>query len=167
MDLTGLRWTKNVKHQGDDKYWAYDNINSENGFFLHWKTEYKPNACKPNEGELIILRQRAKVTHIVKLLNNTLYDYRSGAEFDMGRLVRVVWMTKDWDNSPENKEVFGCSIEFPRFGKVIALENIREFKDHWDSNGGILGFQKSEDVQEVLNRKGKWQLLPLELNRCE
>ncbi|MEH2196778.1 hypothetical protein [Nostoc sp.] len=93
MDLTQLKWTKNVNHQGDDKYWAYQNIDPDlNIFRLNWKTEQAENARKPEEGELILLRQRAKVTHIVKLLNNTLYEEPTDGEFGISRLVQVLWI---------------------------------------------------------------------------
>ncbi|MBW4638655.1 MAG: hypothetical protein KME05_10535 [Gloeocapsa sp. UFS-A4-WI-NPMV-4B04] len=161
MDLAGLKWTKNVKP--NDKDWAYDNIDSDLRIFrLHWRDSYKENAYKPKEGELIILRQYAKVTHIVKLLNNTLYSEGSKPDFNICRLVQVVWMTKDWDNPPANKKVFDCPIHFPPDGKVIELENIQDFKQQWDNQGGLSAFQKR--VQEVFKSEHEWQPILIELD---
>ncbi|MEH2009399.1 hypothetical protein [Nostoc sp.] len=97
MDLTQLKWTKNVNHQGDDKYWAYQNVGPVSNIFqLNWKTEQAKNALKPEESELILLRQRTKVTHIVKLLDNILYKELPEGEFSISRLVQVVWIADYW-----------------------------------------------------------------------
>lgn len=73
MDLTKLKWTKNVNN--NDGGWAYQNIDLNSKIFsLHWKKKQEENAQKAEEGDLVILRQKTKVTHIVELLNNTLYQ---------------------------------------------------------------------------------------------
>jgi hypothetical protein len=96
----------------------------------------------------MILRQYAKVTHIVKMLNNQLYcDKNTEEEFNICRLVQVIWMTDDWENSPHNDKVFDSHINFPPFGKAIKLENIKKFKTRWNTAG--LEFQ--QHVQKVLN----------------
>ncbi len=41
MDLTGLKWCKNVKnHQGTDKDWAYNTESTSSIFHLNWKSIY-------------------------------------------------------------------------------------------------------------------------------
>jgi hypothetical protein len=156
MDLNGLIWTKNVKPLNSEN-WAYQNIPTSTIhpdlkiFALHWrnlKNHDEINAKTPQEGELMILRQRSKVTHIVQMLNKQLYpDKNAGDEFNIYRLVQVVWMTDNWDNPPENDKVFGCSIHFPPFGKAIKLEKIRVFQERWNTEG--LTFQ--QHVQKELN----------------
>ncbi|WP_298916866.1 hypothetical protein [uncultured Nostoc sp.] len=141
MDLTKLKWTKNVNHQGDDKYWAYQNIDPDlNTFRLNWKTEQAKNALKPQESELILLRQRTKVTHIVKLLNNTLHKEPPDGEFSISRLVEVVWIADYWSVPPEQKMMFGYDVHF-QGGKVMKLET-PTFNEHWGSRGGLVEFQK-------------------------
>ncbi|BDI15589.1 hypothetical protein ANSO36C_13910 [Nostoc cf. commune SO-36] len=138
MDLTQLKWTKNVNHQGDDKYWAYQNVGPVlNTFRLNWKTEQAENARKPEESELILLRQRTKVTHIVKLLNNTLY--KEPGEFGISRLVQVVWIADYWSVPPEQDMVFGYHVHLDG-GKVMKLET-PTFNEHWGSRGGLVEFQ--------------------------
>ncbi|NDJ25421.1 hypothetical protein GS682_28040 [Nostoc sp. B(2019)] len=156
MDLTGLKWCKNVNHQGTDKYWAYNDNFTSRMFLLNWRSVYKENAHKPKEGELILLRQHAKITHIVKLLNHVIYADGSDSEFNIGRLVQVVWITNNWDNLPSNEDIFGCPVIFPPNGKVISLENKEDFEQHWHiSKNGWLEFQNH--VQEKLNRfDGNW-----------
>ncbi|QLE39998.1 hypothetical protein FD723_05660 [Nostoc sp. C052] len=140
MNLTELKWTKNVNHQGDDKDWAYQNIDPDlNIFQLNWKTEQAKNALKPEKGELILLRQRAKVTHIVKLLNKTLYEEPADGEFSISRRVQVVWIADFSSVPPQQDMVFGYHVHL-QGGKVIRLET-PTLNKHWISRGGLVGFQ--------------------------
>ena len=140
MDLTELKWTKNVNHQGDDKYWAYQNVDPVlNTFKLNWKIEQAENARKPEESELILLRQRTKVTHIVKLLNKTLYNEPSDGEFNISRLVQVIWIADCSSEPPEQNIVFGYHVHL-QGGKVMRLET-PTFNKHWGSQGGLVEFQ--------------------------
>jgi hypothetical protein len=153
MNLTELKWTKNVNHQGDDKYWAYQNIDQNlNIFRLNWKTEQAKNARRPQESELILLRQRTKITHIVKLLNNTLYQDPDDGKFSISRLVEVVWIADDWSVAPEQDMVFGYHVHL-HGGKVMKLET-PTFNEHWGSQGGLVGFQ-NHVASEYINLKSK------------
>ncbi|BAY14677.1 hypothetical protein NIES21_04350 [Anabaenopsis circularis NIES-21] len=125
---------------------------------MHWKKGGEANAEKPEEGDLLIVRQHAHVTHVVQFFNDTVYDDDSGYEFSIGRLVQIIWKANDLKNLPHNKEIFGCSITFPPNGKAHYLENISDFNKHWNKYGGLPGFQNY--VTDVLNNKGEW-LKPL------
>ncbi len=150
MDLTELKWTKNVNHQGDDKYWAYQNLDPDlNIFRLNWKAKQAKNALKPEESELILLRQRTKVTHIVKLLNNTLY--KEPGEFGISRLVQVVWIADYWSVPPEQDMVFGYHVHLDG-GKVMKLET-PTFNELWGSRGGLVEFQNHVLKALKLERK--------------
>lgn len=165
MNLTRLKWTKNVNHQSDDKFWAYQDINSDLGVFcLHWKNEQKENAFRPKEGELILLRQRAKVTHIVKLLNNTLYSDCTGTEFNVCRLVQAIWMANFWNIPPAQDKVFGYSVHLEG-GRVMELETLPTFQENWNNRGGLEKFQKH--VLKELNLQGKKQSSLLEIDEDE
>lgn len=154
MDLNGLIWTKNVRPL-DGERWAYESIPTIypdlNIFALHWRNlDHKDeiNASKPQEGELIILRQHGKVTHIVQMLNKKVYvDQKAGNEFNIYRIVKVVWMADNWDIPPDAKEVFGCDINFPPNGKVIQLDHLQEFQKRWNTQE--ITFE--QHVQKVLN----------------
>ncbi len=119
MDLTGLKWTKNVRQQYGEG-WGYQNIPYINEslypglriFGLSWKDGQEKNANKPKEGELVILRQKSSVTHIVKLLNNDLYDDCSFHDFKSYRLVRVIWMADCWNSPPKVEKFFDCDIKY-------------------------------------------------------
>ncbi|MEH2083959.1 MAG: hypothetical protein V7K89_29525 [Nostoc sp.] len=154
MNLDRLIWTKNITPI-DGEIWAYKNIDTIYPdlkiFALHWrnlKGKDENNARYPLEAELMILRQHRKVTHIVQMLNDQLYrDTNAEDEFNIYRIVQVVWMTDNWEHPPENDKVFDCSIHFPRFGKAIKLENIQKLQKRWGKEG--LAFQ--QHVQSVLN----------------
>jgi hypothetical protein len=153
MELNQLKWTKNVKPQKSEN-WAYpaEEIHPELRIFpLYWKnSEHRDekNACDPQEGELILLRQWGKVTHIVELVNNRLYFNKlAGDEFNIYRLVQVIGIVTNWDKAPNNSEVFDCDINFPTNGKVIELKKIQDFKNRW-SKEGLEKFQ--EHIQKKL-----------------
>ncbi|MDF5721818.1 MAG: hypothetical protein PUP91_15325 [Rhizonema sp. PD37] len=130
-------------------------------FLLQWKNPAGDNIRLPKEDELIVIRQHAHVTHIVKLFNNTLYDDSSGSEFNLGRLIQVVWIANDFKNLPNYQEVFSCPIVFPPDGKVHLLENNSYFKEYWDKHGGFLEFQ--DYVKGVLDKYGEFKELLVEL----
>lgn len=177
MDLTGLKWSKNVNHLDDDKVWAYDDYKvdySSRIFILNWKNDFERNACNPKKGELIILRQHAHITHIVKVFNNTLYDYGDGSNFSIFRLVQVVWMANNLDNLPlnkiesfpSNKEIFGCDVVFPRNGSVTNVKEKQELKEHWENQGGWQEFENH--VRYTLDKfSGQWHKPLIERCQCE
>lgn len=56
MNLTQLKWTKNINQE--DGKWAYSYQDIDNNlkiFNLHWKSNSRENARKPQEQDLIIL----------------------------------------------------------------------------------------------------------------
>ena len=79
MNISKLKWIKNVKHQDNHQYWAYlpetMQIVEAKIFCLNLRDiKQKSNAQKPSKGDLMILLQRAKVTHIVEFLDDEVYD---------------------------------------------------------------------------------------------
>ena len=70
MDLTNLKWTKNITHP-DNELWAYSDYERGHLFKLNWKKN-KINANKPQKDDLILLRQRGYVTHLVKVLDYSI-----------------------------------------------------------------------------------------------
>jgi hypothetical protein len=159
MNLSQLKWTKNVKPQRSQN-WAYttEEIHLELKIFaLYWRNWEKRdvmNAGTPQEGELILLRQHGKVTHIVELVNNRVYfNQRAGDEFNIYRLVQVLGITNNWDKAPDNSKVFDCDINFPMNGKVIKLENIQNLQKHW-GEGGLGKLQ--EHIEKNLQSTFTW-----------
>ena len=145
MDLTKLKWTKNVNHPEKEWAYSYEDIDFKSKvFYLHWTKDSKSNAEIPKEEDLIIIRQRTYVTHIVQVLNNTVY---SESENLPNRLVKAVWMAEFWNEPPEEESIFGYTLKFPA-GKVLDLRKSPKFNEHWNNRGGLLAFQKQ--VQQKL-----------------
>lgn len=155
LDLSKLKWTKNIKP--DEKYadWAYQPKRRtpiamelpEAGIFgLTWKNIYEENASKPEQGDLIILHQRAKVTHIAEFLDNKLYKNTSEPDWGIYRVVQAVWippLDKDWYTLPHQDELFGFDV-FIMDGLAHNLDTpgmMSKFHEHWSSKGGLKAFQ--------------------------
>jgi len=150
MNLQRLFWTKNIVHQGEEK-WAYEQFRFRDEFHLNWKNN-KVNANKPELGDLILLRQKGYVTHLIKVLDNELeYESRRG-DFSIYRLVEVLWVI-DWDTLPvSNKaeQIFNYPVRY-RSGNVMNLTELPTFQKYWDKNGGLSAFQRQ--VREILDLK--------------
>ncbi|MCF2970913.1 hypothetical protein L1047_06860 [Synechococcus sp. Nb3U1] len=66
MNLQNLKWTKNVKPKNGEP-WAYQAFKVGNLFKLAWKDD-EGNANKPQQGDLVLIRQGGYVTHLVEIL---------------------------------------------------------------------------------------------------
>ena len=147
MDLSQLKWLKNVTHPTKG-CWAYKindmQIPEARIFRLDWiSQDDKANAQKPHKGELIALVQRAKVTHIVEVLDDVVYENKQDI-WNIYRVVKVVWMPTanwDWNNLKKNEEIFGTK-HLPPSGSVYELENMSWFRTNWENLGGLQGFQQ-------------------------
>jgi hypothetical protein len=155
VDLSRLKWTKNIRP--DEKYadWAYE---PERGlqlamelpevklFCLTWKNIYEENASKPQQRDLILLHQYAKVTHIAEFLDNNLYNNTSEPEWGIYRVVQAVWTPPtgvDWATLPHQDLLFGFHV-FIMDGLAHNLDapsEMSKFHEHWSSKGGLSAFQ--------------------------
>ena len=142
MDLQRLRWTKNVKR--DDGAWAYSDFKIGDLFKLAWKDD-EANASKPQKDDLILLRQKGYVTHLVKVLDYKAEREAWEGDYTIYRIVEILW-TIDCDRPPSSAkadEVFGYSEVLKyQSGDVMELETLRTFKQRWDNNGGLGAFQE-------------------------
>lgn len=154
MDLSRLKWTKNIKpYHG----WAYKpergkevripmELPEAKIFGLTWKNIYEENASKPEQGDLILLHQHAKVTHIAEFLDNKLYQNPSEPEWGIYRVVQAVWIPplgKDWATLPHHDVMFGFDV-FIMDGLAHNLDapgKMAKFHEHWSSKGGLEAFQ--------------------------
>jgi hypothetical protein len=148
VDLQCLFWTKNIVPQGKEK-WAYKQVDFGDNFRLSWKSN-EVNANKPELGDLILLRQKGYVTHLVKVLDNELKYESWKGDFSIYRLVEVLWVT-DWDvlsDSNRAELIFSYPVRY-RSGNAMDLRTLPTFQKYWDGNGGLSSFQKQ--VREMLD----------------
>ncbi len=143
-DSSKLLYIKNVR---DSSGWAYalkhiqrldDSVESL-VFELFWSPTGK-GAKSASKGDLMILNQQAKVTHVVEMLDDEVRKNESG----YFRWVRVVWMPQeeDWYQLPHQREILGFepprigggtaySFASPSFGKFhAAWSSLQDFQQH-------------------------------------
>lgn len=145
MDISCLKWTKNVKR--NDEKWAYPHQEiKDNHFNLHWSPDSEFNANKAQEKDLIILRQKARVTHLVEVVSQQA-EKDNNAEGWFYRCVKVIWIANVWSEPPHQAEVFGCQLDL-QGGNIMELKNIQALNNRWnlESNG-------IKDFYQHINRK--------------
>ena len=139
-DSSKLLFIKNVRDPSGE--WAYTlNRIQEIGaviesrvFELFWLSSSK-GARSASKGDLMVLNQRAKVTHVVEMLDDEVRETSAGSF----RWVRIVWMPEqeDWSLLPHQREILGFepptigggatySFASPNFGKFHAAWNSLE-----------------------------------------
>ena len=152
IDLSRLKWTKNVNNP-DVWVYRHDEIRYPclvPEFNLHWAKGQDENIRKPQEGDLILLRQRTKVTHLVMTLDDQIDNAPEVPTHPLIRRVQVLWIapeslhTKDaqiWDNAPSQDDVFGFGLTLFG-GKAIELDHIQNLNEEFKDQGGLTAFQK-------------------------
>ncbi len=116
-------------------------------FGLTWKNILENNARQPEQGDLILLHQHAKVTHIAEFLDSQLYNNINVSDWGIYRVVRAVWTPppgKDWATLPHHDEIFGFDV-FIMDGSAHNLDEpgkMSKFHQYWNDKGGLVAFQK-------------------------
>jgi hypothetical protein len=155
MDLSQLKWIKNVKHQGKNNDWAYNDLNEMSIpeakiFCLSWRScKDIPNAQEPYKGDLMLLLQRARVSHIIEFLDNKVHDDERN-EWSIYRRVKALWMPPeklDWTKLPHQKDIFGFDylVGDGKAHSLASVNKMHQFHQHWDHKGGLSAFQKHLD----------------------
>ena len=143
-DRSKLRYLKNIRDPKGGWSYTLDHIERIGGaresrvFEIYWLLTSR-GAQSPTKGDLMILNQKARVTHVVEMLDDEVRETESG----YFRWVRIVWMPeeKDWSQLPHQDEVLG--FKPPRFGGGTAYSftspNFKKFHAAWNS---LEGFQR-------------------------
>ena len=142
MNLQNLKWTKNVKPA--DGGYAYSEFKVSELFKLAWKDD-EANANRPERSDLILLRQHGYVTHLVKVLDRQSEREEWQGDYNIYRIVEVLWAI-DCRNPPVTAKA-DAIFDYPAVlayqgGNAMKLEDLSTFKEHWDTQGGLLAFQK-------------------------
>ncbi len=153
MDLKNLKWTKSITPH--DELWAYSKYNAGYLFKLNWK-DNKINADKPQKDDLILLRQKGYVTHLVKVLDyKSEFDVWEG-DFNIYRIVETLWAI-DWKSPPTSakaSKVFGYDeVLHYHGGDVMELKTLPTFHKYWGTDDGFDKFQNH--VFTMLDLSGK------------
>ena len=128
-----ILFIKNVKHP-DPNEWAYSlegmRQPESRTFELMWRAS-SHGVNQPKAEDLMILHQRAKVTHVVEFLDDQVRQTDTGSF----RWVRAVWLPEqDWNQLPHQREILGFS---PRYadGNTHALNGsgFSTFREAWSS----------------------------------
>lgn len=132
-DASRILYIKNVKASNG---WAYTlkHIEEIGGsadsrvFELFWPDGSK-GAKTPSAGELVILHQRAKVTHVVEILDDNVHTNEAGA----WRWVRALWMPspqEDWSQLPHQREILGFEPPTIVGGATLSFQS-KNFSSFW------------------------------------
>lgn len=149
MNLENLKWTKSISSQDEEPY-AYQAFKVGDIFKLAWRKD-EGNANKPQREDLILLRQKGYVTHLVEVLDYKAEREKWEDEFNIYRIVQVRWVI-DWQNMesfPKAEEVFDFSLKGLASGHVMLLEGMPIFQNRWQNQGDLPAFQ--DHVRTMLN----------------
>ena len=121
MNLERLQWTKNVK---DSDGWAYCEFKEGELFKLAWRND-EANANRLERDDLILLRQLGYVTHVVKVLDHQAEREDWQGEYNLYRIVEVVWAISNTNPPPSAKA--DIIFDYPgvlnlQGGNVMKLE---------------------------------------------
>ena len=150
MDFSKVKWLKNIKPKPGPG-WAYQSktdiqMLEAKIFQLHWRLKSDPSLNAPQKGDLMALVQHARVTHIVEVLDNSVYG--NDNQWAAYRVVQAVWMPStdlDWHTLPHQKEIFGIE-NLPPDGSAHSLDQpdkMFQFNPYWKDRGGLKGFQQN------------------------
>lgn len=130
-DPAKILFMKNVK---DPERWAYSldrmQKSETRSFELFWR-KGSHGYQRPLPGDLMILHQLAKVTHVVEFLDDQIRETDNG----FFRWVRAVWMPEqNWSQLPHQKEVLGFSPNYAD-GNTHSLKspNFTTFREAWSN----------------------------------
>ncbi|HHP7245036.1 MAG TPA: hypothetical protein ACFE0H_10165, partial [Elainellaceae cyanobacterium] len=138
-DPAKILFIKNVKNP---EKWAYSldwmQYPKSRIFELWWPKRRRRGVQLPAKGDLMILSQRARVTHVVEFLDDEVREVDHG----FFRWVKAVWMAEqdDWYQLPHQDEVLKFHLILMD-GNTHAFQGpgFRKFHDAWSN---LEDFQK-------------------------
>jgi transcriptional regulator with XRE-family HTH domain len=151
MNFSRLQWIKVVTPPADyPSYWAYTPQEiegmKESGLQVinHGSITIFPLGFKGKQsaqldvGDLIALKQHAKITHIVEILDDQFF----GTDEWSNRYVKIIWWKPDidWDSLPHSKEVLGVDLNY-QGGQPLLFDSFKSFKYTWKSTDALKEFQ--------------------------
>jgi hypothetical protein len=134
-----ILWFKNIKPLYKQDKEAYLNSPEGTEFPLSFTRNAKQeNVASTRVGDLIVLRQFGKVTHVVEVLDAEPQE-TGHADWPLELAVKTLWH-RPRKQAPHQSAVFGTSINIQR-GQLHALLTNRQLKEFWEPQGGMANFQ--------------------------
>jgi transcriptional regulator with XRE-family HTH domain len=166
MDLSKLQWIKVVRPakgwevvRGKKGLWAYTpehlitmqksgyQVIHQNGLTIFPLGFRHENAAKPQVGDLMLLTQHAKITHVVEVL-----DEQPIPQDDwFSRYVKVIWWQPeaDWQPLPKKEEILGCKIQ-AMDGAPHRFDAFNDFREKWEDRLDLFQAHVAEQLSESL-----------------
>lgn len=141
MDLSRLNWVKVVTpERGWRSKWAYtakeiqlmENTINDNKIVIFPLGFKNFKANDPVIGDLILLTQHGKVSHIVEILDQQAIQDNEW----FTRSVKVVWWKADelsLESLPKREQVLGFDLHIQR-SIPYKWESFEKFRNKWDGN---------------------------------
>ncbi len=149
MDLSRLQWIKVVTPAKDwPHYWAVspnefaeyqDPVIQQNGLTIVPLGFKQEGSEMLNSGDLMVLTQHAKITHVVEVLDDK--PENKGGYFQ--RYVKIVWWKPemDWGELPHREDVLGFDVQIQK-GIPYEFTAFKAFHERWDNQGGMDAFRE-------------------------
>jgi transcriptional regulator with XRE-family HTH domain len=138
MDLSRLKWIKVVTPGKDWEHpWALspeeikdckEPLIRQNNLTIVPLGFKQKGSEELKSGDLIVLTQHAKITHVVEVVDNQYED--KGGWFQ--RYIKIVWWkpNMDWKNLPNGENVLGFNISI-QSGIPYEFNAFTAFKERW------------------------------------
>jgi len=131
-----ILFLKNIRDPNGGWSYTLDHIRDMGGddesrvFEIYWRPTGR-GAKSASKGDLMILNQHAKLTHVVEMLDDDVRENEAG----YFRWVRVVWMPEvnDWSQLPHQKEILEFEPPTIGGGTAYTLANMSKLQTTWES----------------------------------
>ena len=139
-------WIKNVKRDGGNS-WAYDDVNHNDPFLLHWSTKKRGSAGRPKIGDIIVLFQTPKFingkrnykvhfTHLVSPISEFVLEDANNPDYKWCREVQLVGITNPIEALPNHGDF---DFFLPNRGLTNPIANLKN----------RIGLSESETMEEI------------------
>ncbi|MEM1290183.1 MAG: GUN4 domain-containing protein [Cyanobacteria bacterium P01_H01_bin.162] len=141
-DPAKILFLKNIRDPKGGWSYTVDHIGGMGGdvesrvFEIYWLPKGR-GAKTASKGDLMLLNQHAKITHVVEMLDDDVRENEAG----YFRWVRVVWLpdVNDWSQLPHQRDIFQFDPPTIGGGTAYTLSNLNKLQTSWDS---LEAFQK-------------------------
>lgn len=150
LDITRLVWMKNVNHPVPER-WAYldgdkqrppeESPPRSSQFRMHWPADAETNARRARKGDLMLLCQRSRASHVVRLVDGGPVHEPVDPEYPWVRSVETLWFAPRPEQAPLQQQILGFDPVFMN-GRTRSLDNCVGFRNRWVDAGGVPALQQ-------------------------